>query len=179
MEKSLLLSLFHFVGEYGPYLLIFITIFFLQKKPYFQFYYIVFVFVSTILNTILKQLIQQPRPSIDKKLFSKIMEKNSRYISFFGNPYGIFGMPSGHAQAVFFSTTYLWFVNKNRSLTMLCVFISLWTLFQRVIYNHHTVFQVVVGSIVGGLVGWLAFVFAKKNIGGKFSAKLDDFAIPK
>ena len=175
-DLSFLTTLFHFVGENGPYLLIFATIFLLQKKPYFQFYYIVFLFLNTLLNTILKQLIQQPRPSIDKKHFAKIMEKNHRFIHLFGNPYGIFGMPSGHAQSVFFSTTYLWLVNKNRSFSLLCLFFSILTLFQRVIYNHHTILQVIIGSIVGTMVAAIAFTFAQKNVGGKFSAKTDDFA---
>jgi membrane-associated phospholipid phosphatase len=176
MEQSFLSSFFHFVGENGPLILIFLVILLLQKKPYFQFYYIVFIFLNTILNIVLKQLIRQPRPSIHKKLFTKLVNKTPRYISFFGHPYGIFGMPSGHAQSVFFSTVYLWLVNKNFLFTLLCVFFSLWTVSQRVIYNHHTILQILIGSIVGGIVAWVAFQFAKKNIGGKFTAKLDDFA---
>ena len=177
MEKSesWLLFLFHQLGEYAPFILIFATILLLHKKPYFQFYYIVFLFVNTLLNTFLKQLIQQPRPSVDKKHFARILEKNKKYVSSFGFPYGIYGMPSGHAQSVFFSTAYAWFTFRNVPLVIIFSLLSLLSICQRVVYNHHTVMQVIVGSLVGLMVGSLAYRFARQTIGGKFSGKKDDF----
>ena len=55
------------------------------------------------------------------------------------------------------------------------IFITLITLTQRVVDNHHTILQVIFGSIIGCIVGYLAYKMAEINLKGKNSAKKDDY----
>jgi membrane-associated phospholipid phosphatase len=84
-------------------------------------------------------------------------------------------MPSGHSQSVLFSTIFIYLSLHDIKILLLYLFIDIITLVQRVVDNHHTVKQVIVGSIVGCLLGYVAFKFAQTNIEGKKSAKKDDF----
>ena len=163
------------IGENGPIILLFLTIFLLRNKYNFLFYYILFFIISLILNLILKGLIQQPRPSIDTKTFNLMMRNKERYIYKHGIPYDIFGMPSGHSQSVLLSTIFIYLVLHDIKIAGLYLLISTITLTQRVLDNHHTILQVILGSFIGCIVGYLAYKMAEINLKGKNSAKKDDY----
>lgn len=163
------------IGENGPIILLFLTIFLLRNKHNFLFYYILFFIISLFLNLFLKGVIQQPRPSIDTKTFNLMMRNKERYIYKHGIPYDIFGMPSGHSQSVLLSTIFIYLVLHDIKIAGLYLFIILITLTQRVIDNHHTILQVIVGSFIGCIVGYLAYKMAELNLKGKTTAKIDDF----
>jgi len=168
-------KVFQKIGQNGPILLLFITIFLLRNKYNLLFYYILFFIVSLFLNLILKGIIQQPRPSIDAKTFHLMMKNKERYIYKHGIPYDIFGMPSGHSQSVLLSTIFIYLSLHDMNVFILYLFITLITLIQRVIDNHHTVLQVIFGSIIGILLGYLAYKMSQTNIEGKKTAKKDDY----
>jgi membrane-associated phospholipid phosphatase len=46
---------------------------------------------------------------------------------------------------------------------------------QRVVYNHHTIFQVIVGALVGAGFGYLVYFLAREKIKGRITEKVDDF----
>jgi membrane-associated phospholipid phosphatase len=163
------------IGENGPILLLFTTIFLLRNKHNLLFYYILFFIISLFLNLILKGIIQQPRPSIDSKTFHLMMKNKERYIHKHGIPYDIFGMPSGHSQSVLLSTIFIYLSLHDIKIAMLYLFITLITLAQRVIDNHHTILQVIFGSIIGVALGYLAYKMAQINVEGKKTAKKDDY----
>ena len=146
----------------------------MHKKNNFQFYYILFCFFNSILNIILKRFFQQPRPSIDEKLFFIILKKNDSFVRRDGYPYDIFGMPSGHSQSVIYSTVFNFLVFRNFFIILPFLLISLITMIQRIVYNHHTLFQVIIGSFIGIIVAYIAFYFAKTKILGKINLKKDD-----
>jgi membrane-associated phospholipid phosphatase len=168
-------EIFKKLGQFSPFLLFFISIFLLRNKNNLLFYYVVFFVIGLLINLILKGLIQESRPSIDTKTFNLMMKSKDRYIYKHGIPYDIFGMPSGHSQSVLFSTIFIYLSLHDIKILLLYLFIDIITLVQRVVDNHHTVKQVIVGSIVGCLLGYVAFKFAQTNIEGKKSAKKDDF----
>jgi membrane-associated phospholipid phosphatase len=168
-------AIFQKIGQNGPILLLLITIFLLRNKNNLLFYYILFFIVSLFLNLILKGIIQQPRPSIDAKTFNLMMKNKERYIYKHGIPYDIFGMPSGHSQSVLLSTIFIYLSLHDTKVFILYLFITLITLIQRVIDNHHTILQVIFGSIIGILLGYLAYKMAQTNIEGKKTAKKDDY----
>lgn len=170
-----MLAIFQKIGQNGPILLLLITIFLLRNKNNLLFYYILFFIVSLFLNLILKGIIQQPRPSIDAKTFNLMMKNKERYIHKHGIPYDIFGMPSGHSQSVLLSTIFIYLSLHDTKVFILYLFITLITLIQRVIDNHHTILQVIFGSIIGILLGYLAYKMAQTNIEGKKTAKKDDY----
>jgi membrane-associated phospholipid phosphatase len=163
------------IGEYGPLILLLCSIFLLRNKHNLLFYYVLFFGISIVLNIVLKGLIQQPRPSIDAKTFQLMMKNKERYVSKHGMPYDIFGMPSGHSQSVLFSTVFIYFCLRDFKVLLVYIVISLITLCQRVIDNHHSVMQVIVGSSIGIVLGYIAYFMAKNNIEGKKTAKKDDY----
>jgi membrane-associated phospholipid phosphatase len=168
-------AIFKKIGEYGPFILLIVSIFLLRSKSNLLFYYILFFGISILLNLVLKGVIQQPRPCIDEKTFKLMMKNKERYIYKHGIPYDIFGMPSGHSQSVIFSTIFIYFSLRNLKILFLYVLVSLITLFQRVLDDHHTILQVTIGSTLGFVMGYIGYTMAKISIEGKKTAKKDDY----
>jgi membrane-associated phospholipid phosphatase len=74
-----------------------------------------------------------------------------------------------------FSTVYIFFALRDVKTTIAYLVVTLITLSQRVIDNHHTILQVIVGSIVGILLGYSGYVLSKKNIQGRLTNKKEDY----
>ena len=168
-------DLFNEFGSLGPMILNFLSIYLLWNKHNLLFYYIVGVFIDSILNLILKGLFQQPRPSIDQKSFDLAFKHGKRFLFKDGMPYDMFGMPSGHSQSVFFSTAFIYLSLKKNNIAYIYLAISLLTMLQRVVYNHHTVLQVIVGGLIGSAVGYLFYYLSSEKVKGLIREKLDDF----
>ena len=164
------------IGQYGPLILILYSIFLLWNHHNLFFYYTIGIFVDSLLNIILKGIIQLPRPSEDPKLFNLALKNGKRFIFKNGMPHDIFGMPSGHAQSSFFSTAFIYLSLKQTNLLAIYLLISLITLWQRVIDNYHTVLQVIVGSIVGTIFGYFVYYLSQKKIKNRIREKKDDNA---
>jgi len=173
-------TIFKNIGELGPIILIVCSLFILQKKQTLLFYYVIGFFIQSILNLVLKGIIKEPRPNEeDKKLFSLAI-KNGHRLSFKnGIPLNIYGMPSGHSSACLYSTIFIYLFTRNspiyKNVMNFYLLISFITITQRVAYNMHTISQVIVGAIVGGLIGYFMYKFARSKLQGKITEKLDDF----
>jgi len=165
-----------YTGKYGPLILFFPTVFLLWNKKNALMYYVLGFCLNSISNVFLKLLIRQPRPSDDKQKFDLALDKGKRFLFDSGIPYDVFGMPSGHSQSITFTTVFVFMTIPNNAFRLFCVLIALITLWQRVHYNHHTVMQVTVGSMVGGLFAYLMFYMNRKNIAGKIKERTDDNA---
>ena len=174
-------KLIYNIGEYGPFELTIVTCFLLWNKGNLFYYYVVGIVLNIILNIVLKVSFQQPRPSDDIEKFNLAIT-NARSHLFNMVPFNIYGMPSGHAQSVVFSTVYIYLGLglglglKNIRILLFYLFISCITLWQRVKYGYHTVLQIVVGCTVGGLFAHAIFQLAKSNKMGIIKAKPDDNA---
>jgi len=59
------MNILYEVGAYGPILLALLTWYLLWNRKTLFYYYTVGVVLNSILNIILKMLIQEPRPSVD------------------------------------------------------------------------------------------------------------------
>ena len=159
-----------FVGFHGPSILFLTSIIYLYvKNSYFTIYVIGFMF-SGLINYILKGLFKQPRPIDDKHIFN--LEKMYRSVLTFEN----YGMPSGHTQWVFYSTTFTYLAVENNVLLVSSLFISLLTIYQRVQSKQHFLFQTIVGAIIGSLLGFAFYKYAKNQLQGPLKAKEDDYA---
>lgn len=153
-------NIFETIGDNGPYIMIFTSFGLLFSKPRMLFYFIIGIFLSFIGNMSLKGIIKQPRPEFDTKSFNIALNTNSmRYI--FG--YDIYGMPSGHAQMAFFITTFLYLVTRNIWIAFSLLLLSFIIMCQRVVYNRHTILQVLVGSVVGILFGFFVYYTAMNS----------------
>jgi membrane-associated phospholipid phosphatase len=169
-------KLFYYLGNLGPLILLFFSLFLLWNKHNLFFYYLVGIFVNAILNLIIKGILQQPRPSEDPKLFNLALKHGKRFMFKDYIPHDIFGMPSGHAQSVFFSTVFIYFSLQKSNILYIYLLISLITVIQRVVYNYHTILQVVVGAIVGGTFGYYDYYLAQQKLKGKIRERSDDYA---
>ena len=159
-----------FIGFNGPSILFLASIIYLYvKNSYFTIYVIGFMF-SGLINYILKGLFKQPRPIDDKHLFN--LEKMYRSVLTFEN----YGMPSGHTQSVFYTTTFTYLALENNVLFVASLFISLLTIYQRVQSKQHFLFQTIIGAIIGGILGFAFYKYAKNQLQGPLKPKEEEYA---
>lgn len=157
-----------YIGVYAPILLFILSLFLLiNKRIYLQLYVCGFL-LNNILNIILKQLIQDPRPSKDKKTLEVGIKNGARV------GYNKFGMPSGHAQNCGYNFSYITFSLNNPFLSLLYLLISFISLYQRYIYNNHSILQLFIGFIVGCIFGYLIYWIGEKYLKGNLKLKKDD-----
>jgi membrane-associated phospholipid phosphatase len=138
---------FDHIGYYGPIILLIVTIMLMIARTKVLTLYIIFFIINAYLNKAIKLLIREPRP------FGNILFNHSE------NTEGSeqYGMPSGHAQSVAFTTMFLYLFTKptDAYLTMGAVFIGAITLYQRYKYKRHSISQLLAGTTVGALVATL------------------------
>ena len=159
-----------YIGYLGPVILLVASIFLLKNKATLLSTYIFGIIISSIMNCILKYIIKEPRPSEDLNIYNASIAQGKR-VSF-----DKYGMPSGHATGVFYSTAFIFFALKDPYISFIYLLISINTMFQRVKYKNHTVSQVIVGAIVGAITGYIAYLFATKKLVGLLKYKKDDNA---
>lgn len=168
-------ELFNEFGTYSPLILFFISIHLLWNNENLFFYYNIGIFINTILNLLLKGLLQQPRPTEDLKTFHLALTHGRKFVFRDGIPFNIFGMPSGHIQSAFFSTAFIYLSLRQTNILYSYLLFSFISMSQRVVYNHHTIFQVIVGAIVGTSFGYFMYYLAQQKIRGHISEKIDDY----
>lgn len=165
------------LGKFGPVFLFAPSVFLLwnQHKKTLLNYYVIGYFINIVINMLLKGVFKQPRPFENVKLFQLALKKRMEdgYMSLLDM--NIYGMPSGHAQMVFYSTMYIHLALKNPYISIAYFILSLITMYQRVNKNMHTFFQVIVGSILGCVFAYATFYFSQKNIAGNIATKKDDY----
>lgn len=162
------------IGGYAPIILILISWYVLWNHNNLFFYYNVGLISNSILNIILKGLIQEPRPIFDSKKIALMTKHTKDYFFQNGIPFDIYGMPSGHAQMAFFNSVFIYLSLKHKNLLYLCLIISLFICYQRIKIQFHSILQVIIGAIIGSCFGYLIHQLAREKIKGKISEKPDD-----
>jgi membrane-associated phospholipid phosphatase len=163
------------LGGYGPILLILLSWYLLFDNKNLFFYFNIGLFSNTVLNIILKGIIQQPRPMFDSKKIKLMASHAKEYFFQNGIPFDIYGMPSGHAQTAFFITVFLYLSLKHTNLLYLCILFSLVICYQRVKFEYHTISQVIVGSIIGSAFAYFVHQLAREKIKGRIRERKDDY----
>jgi membrane-associated phospholipid phosphatase len=159
-----------YIGLFAPIILLFVSLFLLRnKKKYLYFFFYGFI-LNNILNIILKVAIKEPRPTDEQKVI-EIGIANGARISF-----DKFGMPSGHAQNCAYCLAFITMVLYDPLITAIYIVLTFNTLFQRYLYNNHTILQLVIGSFIGLLFGFITYTITNKNIMGNIKMKKDDNA---
>lgn len=157
-----------YIGLYSPVILFIVTLFLLRNmKNYLTFFVYGFI-LNNISNIILKLIIKEPRPSKDQKAIEIGVVNGSR-ISF-----DKFGMPSGHAQNCGYCLMFILMTLNDPFITTLYAIITIISLFQRYLYNNHTILQLSVGFLVGICFGYLSYLCGNKYIMGNIKMKKDD-----
>ena len=158
------------IGFNGPLILFVSSSYFLYKNSNYVVIYILGFVLTSIINYILKGLFRHPRPTDNEQLFK--LEETYRQIMTFEK----YGMPSGHTQLVFYSTSFIYFSLKNIKLTTFYFVISLVTLYQRVHSQEHFLSQTIVGAFVGSILGYGFYKYARNHLQGPLKLKQDDNA---
>ena len=138
------MNILHQIGMYGVIFVNIYGIFSLWEKPTSLSIFVLFIIANEILNRLLKTTIREERPS---ELISD--KTDSTY----------YGMPSGHAQHIFFSAMYLHLEQIEYAEWFWLV--GAITMYERVANNKHTLNQVLAGAMVGLGVGYLAHQLIK------------------
>jgi membrane-associated phospholipid phosphatase len=168
------MSILYELGAYGPIILILLSWYLLWDNKNLFFYYTVGIFANAVLNLILKGIIQEPRPMFDDKKVRLLKTHGKEYFYQSGIPFDMFGMPSGHAQASFFSTVFIYLVFKQFNLLYIYIPLTLLTCYQRVKFDYHSISQIVVGGIVGLAFGYFVYQLAIEKIKNRIREKPDD-----
>uniref|UniRef100_A0A6C0ER22 Phosphatidic acid phosphatase type 2/haloperoxidase domain-containing protein n=1 Tax=viral metagenome TaxID=1070528 RepID=A0A6C0ER22_9ZZZZ len=174
---NLIEKLIYKLGKYGPIILLLYSLFLLWNNENLFFYYTIGIFVNSLLNLILKGILQHPRPSEDPKEFELALKNGKRFIFKDGIiPHDIFGMPSGHTQSAVFSSVYIYLSLRQVKVFVFYLVISLITIYQRIKYNYHTLLQTIIGGIIGIMFAYYVYYLAQEKITGSIREKPDDFA---
>ena len=131
-----------YIGYNSSIILTIIGIYQLQHQKIYLLGFILGSILDVCLNKILKLLFKQKRPN-DPILFTGI-ETTTTYLE-----EEQYGMPSEHAQTLFFALTFLYLVKKSMTLLILSLFLGGLTIYQRLKYLRHTIEQLCIGSIIG------------------------------
>lgn len=146
-----LIELFDIIGLNGPFILFAVSIYYLYSVLPYLYAFLVCSVLNFFINNGLKEFIREPRPKSPISYYDDTTIVGTQ----------VFGMPSGHAQSVFFSTIFVYLTTKSVSILLFFGFISAVTIYQRFRYKRHTAKQLVVGSLIGGFVGYICFYITK------------------
>ena len=175
ISMTIFMNLLNEVGEHGPFILSVLTIYLLWDRNNLLFYYLIGLVCNFILNIVLKGIIQQPRPCFNSKEFQLALRNNKRYVYKDGLPFDIFGMPSGHAESVLYSTMFIFLALRKKNWLYVYLFICIITFIQRVVFKYHSVPQILVGAPIGALLAYLIYTLAEKKLKGTIREKRDDY----
>jgi len=142
------------VGFYGPIILAFINIVYLWGRERYQIAYLLFLFLNSCLNEIIKTIIQEPRP-IGQIYFNEHDIKQADKIK-------TYGMPSAHAQSTGYSIAFMYLVTQSPAILIGSLFIGSLTLYQRFKYRRHSISQLLVGLFVGSAFAKVTYTYLVK-----------------
>ena len=170
----ILMDILYELGSYGPLLLILLSWYLLWDYKNVFFYFNIGLFSNSILNIILKIIIQEPRPMFDSKKIKLLTTHAKDYFFQNGVPFNIYGMPSGHAQTAFYITVFIFLSLKHTNWLYFYILFSLLICYQRVEYDLHSIPQVIVGSIIGSVFAYFIYQLAREKIKGRIRERADD-----
>jgi membrane-associated phospholipid phosphatase len=168
------MSILYELGAYGPIILIVLSWYLLWDNKNLFFYYTIGILANSLFNTILKGIIQEPRPMFDEKKIRLLKTHGKHYFFQNGIPFDMFGMPSGHTQASIFSTVFIYLSLKQTNLLYIYIPLSLLTCYQRVKFEYHSISQVIVGGITGVFFAYFVYYLATSKIKNRIREKPDD-----
>jgi len=146
---------FDYIGYCGPIILGLVTLFFTLDKKMHTIVFAVGSVCNVLLNHGLKIWLKQPRPTINQHSFAFDFSDVYNNCSNWG--VHEYGMPSGHAQVVWFNTVFIALALKNNYITLIYAAISTCSMIQRVQYNNHTLPQVLAGMVVGAVFAYCLY----------------------
>lgn len=165
-----------YIGYYGSFFvvsLVFLRLFLLKKFLH-SIIFLFGAFFNFIIDLLLKGYFKDPRPRNPVEMIIPcwswifdgcVTNDHSLYQGVIQ-----YGFPSGHAQSVFYGTSYLFFVEWLERFRFgfdiwlyLCLLVCLLTLIQRYKYRRHTIQQLIAGSLTGFVVAWIIYMITLRT----------------
>jgi membrane-associated phospholipid phosphatase len=165
-----LTNITHLVGYLAPTIMLVVTLWLLRNKMnYLKFFFYGYI-INIVVNSLLKWFLKEPRPVNDWKILQLGITHTKRI------GFDKYGMPSGHAQHCGFMLAFITLVCESPLVTGSYSILSFICLYQRYLYQNHTLLQIVVGFGVGLGVGFLFYELAAKKLIGNIKRRPDDNA---
>lgn len=144
------------IGFFGPIITSCITFLHLLYLPKYLVSFLIFFVVNMGVNRWLKLWLRHSRPANGKSILGESYNGADEY-----------GMPSAHAQTVFYSTIYLYFAKDSINWLFIGVCIGIITMYQRWSYRRHTIPQLIAGMSIGSMIAYIGATAAKYWITGQ------------
>ena len=165
-----LTNIVHLVGYLTPSIMLVTTFLLLRNKAtYLKFFFYGYIF-NIVVNSLLKLALKMPRPVNDWKILHLGITHTKRI------GFDKYGMPSGHAQHCGFMLAFITLVLESPFVTGVYSVLSFICLYQRYLYQNHTIIQIIVGFSVGLSIGYLFYEIGSKNLIGNIKRRPDDNA---
>ena len=181
-SETLELSLVDTIGYHGPHILSLLTVSQIWRQTPYLLAFLGGFFVNKSVNERLKELFKQPRPVTMDLAAAQSRDLVFRFRKYMGyaepeklyvSKAHLYGMPSGHAQAVGYALGFLYFTKTKQlstspiTSTLVVVFlteilVSAITMYQRWESRAHTVAQIFLGFLVGGVISGCVYVTTKR-----------------
>lgn len=156
------------IGYSAPGIMLVASIIILRNKRNYLYYFIIGYVLTGILNALLKFIIKEPRPGNDWEILQLGITHGKRF------SFDKFGMPSGHAQHCGYILAFTAFVLNDPLITGTYSILTLICMYQRYLYENHSIKQVLVGVVVGLFTGYLMYLVATKKLMGNIKMRPDD-----
>uniref|UniRef100_A0A6C0I7A0 Phosphatidic acid phosphatase type 2/haloperoxidase domain-containing protein n=1 Tax=viral metagenome TaxID=1070528 RepID=A0A6C0I7A0_9ZZZZ len=161
-------NLIHLIGYLTPTIMLVITVLLLRNKINYLSFFLYGYIINIVINSLLKWFIKEPRPTNDWKILQLGITHNKRI------GFDKYGMPSGHAQHCGFMLAFATLVFNSPLVTGLYSILSLICLYQRYLYQNHTLLQVIIGFVIGLGIGYLFYELGAKKLIGNIKMRPDD-----
>ena len=138
--------LYDYIGFFGPFILSLWNLYSLQDSELI-YDYVIFYIITICSNIILKNVIKDPRPLNESSLFIASRMSIDEY-----------GMPSGHAQTVWYNAGIILLGNQSYYVKIISLTIACLTIIQRYMYNNHTFEQLLIGTLLGCITSYIVFM---------------------
>ena len=161
-------TIFDLIGFSAPLLMVIISIILFRNKRKYMTYLIFGYVLCDILNILLKFILKEPRPTNDWQLLQLGITHSKRF------SFDVYGMPSGNAQSCGFLLVFTALVLNDPFITGIYAVLTLISMYQKYLYENHSIKQVVVGLFIGVVYGYLLYCVATKNLIGNIKRRPDD-----
>ena len=143
------------IGFYGPVILLVVIVLLLvfQRQWFLLVLVILWQIFSYVLNVVFKNTLAKPRPKPND--VTAAPSSSATYWT----KHNYYGMPSGHAQAVFGQFIFIWLYFSQKWLKVGSLVVALLTAWQRINTHMHSLLQVLAGAFVGGALAKLFYSF--------------------
>jgi membrane-associated phospholipid phosphatase len=158
----------HFIGYSAPVTMLVVSALILRNRVNTLKFFILGYILNGVLNALLKYVFKEPRPGNDWHVLQIGITHNKRI------GFDKYGMPSGHAQHCGYILTFMTLAVNDPYVTGTFLILSVICLYQRYLYENHTISQIIIGFLTGIGMGYLLYQACSKKLIGNIKLKADD-----